>query len=364
MKSVVLFTLPLLLLPSLSQAVEVQVGTTSPVGYKVINCPQNSDTIVSVPFIDDKQSIKAAVSGTVTLAGTSPDNTVTFQTAGADPYTVDQFKDFYYVRFTTGLLEGSVYQISTNTAAEMTINLDGDNGGLIAEGDEFRIYKFWTLDTLFPPATQYTFESSPTAFMTLAYSLLMTYDKGLGINRAPSNSYYIFEGVWRKVGSSNPVGETILWPDDPIIVRHNGNVSKNTKYMPNGYVDFHRKFSIPLLTQTDSQRDNYISIPRPVDVKLKDLGLIESGAFVISTGNRAYQRGDQLFMYDNELIAHNKSASRIYFHNGTNWVRNSDLQNADDDVLKAADGFVIRKKATAGGGTVIWDNFPTYPVQE
>ncbi len=78
--------------------------------------------------------------------------------------------------------------------------------------------------------------------------------------------------------------------------------------------------TIPLFTRvgaTSVQQDNFVSIIRPIDVKLNDLGLITSGAFLSSPS--AINRIDQLLLFDNAQVAINKAPSVIYFYFNGAW---------------------------------------------
>ena len=342
-------------------AEDVAFEVSEPSGYTSVTCLTGSDTIVSIPFIDETNSLSSKVSGVVSLTGTSPSNTASFDLDGVTGLVSNFYKDKYYLRFTSGLLEGSFYQVDSNAADNVTLKLEGDNGALIAANDEFVIYKFWTLDTLFPPATQTTVVGSTDPFQTLNYTLVYRHDEDLdGLSAAPTVAHYILNNDWYRVGGGLS-GAEVIWPDQYLIIRHNAAVATPTIYRPKGKVDVHHQFSVPLRTLTTGPQDNHVAIPRPLDLKLKDLGLIESGAFVSSANNFPFNRRDQLFVFDNTTSHINKSGSRIYFYNGSNWIKNgSGFPNADDDIIKATEGIVIRKYKTTDGASSIWHNYPSY----
>ncbi|MFC4993917.1 TIGR02597 family protein [Rubritalea tangerina] len=339
-------------------AVNAQSATTDPVGYTTVTCLANSDTIVSVPFLNSTDSISSSVSGSATADGTKAE----FTMSGVSGLTTDQYATLYYVRFTSGTLEGNVYQITNNGADSVKIELNGDASTDITSGDTFKIYKFWTLGSLFPVGNDTIEESTGNLAFQRKSSILLPDNTSDGIQHAPAATYFLKSTGWtNNSNTSEDSSNVILWPDTYFIIRHSSLVQSATTYTATGTVDTHAKTSIPLSTRTDGPQDNYVSIPRPIDVKLNELNLFESGSFTPSTGNLSFQRRDQLLVFDNGVQAQRKAPSKIYFHNGTNWVDNGNVTgNADEAIIKASQGIIIRKYQTNDGATIFWNNTPTY----
>jgi len=107
------------------------------VGVNAVHVPAGSDTYVSVPFTDElaDELTVDSVSGTMQLNLT---------TGGL---TADEFADLYYVRFTSGALNGRWFTITANGANTLTV--DGDVSAA-ANGDELSVFKHWTISSLFP----------------------------------------------------------------------------------------------------------------------------------------------------------------------------------------------------------------------
>lgn len=354
------FAASLAILPMIPTA-SAQSVATNPVGHTIVTCLPASDTIVSVPLLNTTDSISTSVSGPTTAAGTSPNNTASFTLSGVTDLTADQYKDLYYVRFTSGTLEGNIYQIASNTTSAITINLNGDSAGDIADTDNLTVYKFWTLGTLMPQETQTTaVESVNNLAFNRKTQIMLPDTASEGVNLSPNRIFFITPSGWVDNDGFGAADDTIIWPDSYMIVRHPISVTESTTFATTGAVDTHTKFVIPLTTNTDGAQDNFVAIPRPVNVKLSDLGLISSGAFTVSTNNLAFNRRDQLFVYDNTTAAINKSATAIYFHNGTNWINNDGFGDADDVELLPSQGIVIRKYQTVDGATHFWSNTPNY----
>ncbi|GAA5494534.1 hypothetical protein Rhal01_00696 [Rubritalea halochordaticola] len=337
-------------------------ATTAAVGYNTVTCPVNSDTIVSVPFLNTSDSISTTVSG-------APSGTTytTFTLANVSGLTTDQYADMYYVRFTSGQLEGEIFQITGNSATTVTIDtLDGSGATTtkIEDGNKFTIYKFWTLDTLFPPSTQNTIIPAPSSLLALSQTKLMLPPVNAdGVNNPPSRTFYILSGQWREFGSPDNAGDTLLWPDTYFVIRHSSNAPEATTYRPSGQVDS-TNFVIPLRSRAGGSQDNYVAIPRPIAVKVKDLGLTTSG------DNKSFEARDSTFdtkydrilVFDNNAALINKAASATYFYDATDsrWEKFGIDADAGDDLIQPSAGLIIRKASTTTDETVFWKNNPTY----
>ncbi|WP_169334322.1 TIGR02597 family protein [Rubritalea marina] len=340
-----------------STTLPAQSVATDPVGYTTVTCLPNSDTIVSVPFLNTTDSITSAVSGSATEDGT----TATFTLNGITGLTTDQYATYYYVRFTGGTLDGNFYQITANGSDNVTIELNGDAATDISDTDTLKVYKFWTLGTLFPQATQDTIvESASNRLSARRTEVLIPDNSTEGVNRSAGSVHFLKSTGWADASDNGDSDNKLLWPDSYIIIRHPVAVSTSTTYTASGTVDTNSQIVIPLSTRTTGAQDNYVAVPRPVDVALNNLNLYESGAFVASTSSRLSGRRDELHIFDNTAGSLNKSASKIFYHDGTNWIDSSDKSTADTDTIKASEGIIIRKYQTLDGATHFWNNTPSY----
>lgn len=332
------------------------------VGIDTVTCLADSDTVVSVPFINSADSISSKVSGAVSAAGSAPSNTASFSMGSAPTLVDDQLKTSHYLRFTSGTLDGNIYQISSNSATTVTIDLNGDSASDIADTNSFKIYKFWTLGSLFPQATQKTLvESTGNLTFERQSLVLLPATNASGTKLAPNRSYFIKSSGWVDTHDLSTADDTILWPNSYLIIRHPSSVSSSTVYYSVGAVDENSQTVIPLSTITTGPQENFIAIPRPVDVKLTDLDLTDSNAFVASAGNLPADRRDELFVYDNAVTAHNRSnPSASFFHNGTQWINASDLSIADNVLIESSTGLMVKKYQTNDGATSFWKNTPKY----
>ncbi len=328
--------------------------TTEPVGFNTVTCLPNSDTIVAVPFATATE-FQGALSAVPTIAG----GTATLYPTGTVNWTVDAYKTLYYVRFISGAKSGMYYQITANAAGTVTVDLAGDTLTGITGNESFKICKFWTLGTLFPPATQTTFVPSDGTLGFQRKSELMIVDsQGQGINLAIGTKYYVVGTNWLKVGDgTNPANDTILWPDSQFTVRHQAaSITAATTFTSVGTAET-TDFATPLSTLPAGPQDNYVTHGRPVPVKLSELDLSAS-SFLDSDGTLGFQRRDQILLYDNTSASINRAPVFIYYRVAGTWYRVGDSNPHNDDTIPPGVGFVIRKYQSGTGATTVWNNNP------
>lgn len=339
---------------SLSVATAQTTVATDPVGFTTVQCLANSDTFVSVPFTRPPEFVGAiqSVSGnSLTVAGSPWTANQFVYAAGNQPKT-------YFALIGSNAKEGSYYTVTSNGTNTLTVDLEGDDISTVQAGTQVLVVPYATLASVFPASdANVSFVASPNQFNRQTQILIPNYE-GTGINLTTSATYYFLNGAWRKFG--RPATES--YNDDPFV--NNGyfivrNAGTATSLATPGNV-LMKKTTVPLLTRTNTQQDNFVSLLRPVEVKLNDLGLISSGAFVASPN--AFNRVDQLFLFDNSTTGLNKSAGATYYYLNGAWRKFGQPATADfgTDVIPAGSGFIIRKGATATGATVLWQNAPTY----
>lgn len=351
---------------------------SEPLGFNSVPCPVLSSTILGVPFRPN-----GSQQGVLASAPTDNGNdTATLTLAGTPNFTVDEFASganyTHYAKFTSNALDGRVFPITANTANELTIFLNGDSVSGGALNDTLVIAAYWTLDALFPPAGATTswaenppssgnWEPNGHAVVASANpfaretEILLPDLAGQGELLSPKDTFYLWDGIWRKFGdlTYSDVGDTLIYPDTYFILRHPSNVDHGTTFQCSGEVEL-GKMDIPLSTLTTGRQENFVAIPRPVDVTLDDLGLVP-GAFEASPN--PFARTDELLVFDNDQQVFLKSPSATYYYWNGNWYLFGDLTYTpvgSTAVIPAGTGFMIRKAATATGTTVFWENSATY----
>jgi uncharacterized protein (TIGR02597 family) len=325
--------------------------TTPPVGFNTVTCLPNSDTYCSVPFAQT-WDFQGLISGTPSVAGEQA--TITPQ--GTISWTTDQFAGLYFVRILTGAKAGMYFQILNNAAGTLTIDLAGGNLTGVANGDGFAVSKFWTLGTLFPPATQTTIVASTSQLPAGRRTQILFPDSlSNGVNLAPSRIYYLHNGNWKNSSGHALSDNVILMPDQYFIIRHPSTVASQTTFTATGIVELN-PVAIPIATQASAQQDNPLTTGRPIPIKLTDLDLISSGAFIGSNGTLPNVRRDLLLVYDNSVPIVNRSPSRVYYYNSSTgrWLNASGNVVADNDEIASSGAILIRKYQSGTGLTSFW----------
>lgn len=327
-------------------------ATTDPVGFMTINLPVGSDTIVAAPLSKAPvfQGAVTSLSGfVVTVTGAN------FGDLTTSPH---------YLQAVTGAQAGMIFDIASNTADTITLVNNGVTPTGLSAGTTFKVVPYWTLGTLFP-ATDQGVSFTPSA-STLGNArrtqILFPSVVGTGINRAAASTFFfVTNSSWRSTTNSGVSADsTAILPDSYIIVRNPTNAATGLKLTVAGSVN-----TAPMAVQLDrlstGANDNYVSVSRPTDQTLNDLGLISSGAFTPSASTLGNARKDQLLIFNNASIGINKAASATYYYltnlTTQGWRSTTDgSTDAGTNVIPAGAGVVIRKATSTNTNSQFWTN--------
>ena len=349
------------ILCSIAPALQAQTtATTDPVGFTTTSCLASSDTIIGLPV-----TRTAEYSGSiVSIAG----NVITM--SGSPGWTANQFvyaagtqAKTYYVLLgantsPTNPKEGSFYTITANSTNTLTVNLNGDDLSSVPANTQLTIIPYWTLGTVFPAADSSVSFITTTQVFSRQTEILLPDTSSVGFNLPPPFTYFFYNGAWRLVGTDLAISrnDDVMSPGDYFTVRNKATATALTSL---GGV-LMKKITNPLATSASSKQDNFVSLLRPVDVKLTDLGLITSGAFTATT--QLFNRKDELFTFDNSQTGINKGVAATYFYYSGAWRKVGQDITSDfgTDTIPLGSGFIIRKAVAAGGPTAFWVNDKTY----
>lgn len=334
---------------------QTSVATSPAVGYNETICLGGSDTIVTAPF-QRSPDFQGMLAIKPVVTGTAANLTATAGTVWA----VDQFKNTHFVQFTSGPGTGFMTPILGNTATTLSVNSADPGLKKVLANDRYRIVPFWTLATLFPPATQTAFHASTGRLPTQRGSELLVYGAGTpGTNLVPTQIFFVTATEWRQAAPGFPAADsTILPPNAVFVVRHQPSADA-TSFRPSGMVS-DAVTSFPLAGMTGSVVDHYIGLTRPVPVKLVDLGLLPT-VFQVSTGLTPATRKDELLVFDNSVASYDKTESARYFRFNNNWYKDDvTFPISNNDTLPHGAVVVIRKALNASATPVFWQNPATY----
>jgi uncharacterized protein (TIGR02597 family) len=352
-----------------------QEVVSEPIGHHRVPCLTNSDTIVAVPFRKEG-SLQTALTATPSVVG----STATLSVAAT--LTAGQLSKHFVKIIDGGSKDGSWFNITGNSENTITLDLNGDSLTGVASGAAILIVEYWTLDTLFPPASATTsWTETPTGsgnwvqnghavvastsgFQSGRRSeIIIPNLMGVGVNLSSLSSFYLFNGGWRKQGqlATSNLGGEIIYPDQYFTIRHSQSVARNTIFQTFGEVEM-RGFAIPLNSSTTGKQDNYIGLLRGVDLTLDQLTLGGTSAFVSSTSGFSSGRKDELLVFDTALAAQNRATSATYYYFDNAWRKQglAATVNAGTDIIPSGVGFLVRKSQTSDGATSFWKNLPSY----
>ncbi|MCB1231566.1 MAG: TIGR02597 family protein [Verrucomicrobiae bacterium] len=322
-----------------------------------IPCLEGSDTLVGIPF-ERYTEAKGSLLTAPRIAG----NSATFQAASPDgDFAIFGTENFYLRWVGESGSAGAWHRILSNAEDSFTIDQNGNDLSSLVAGDPFEIVPYWTLNTLFDPATQSTIHVSagplPTSRST---EVLITDLVGEGISLAPDRLFFLTADGWHEASSGFPAaGDEPIQPGQVIVIRHPAGTG-DTYFVAEQRVltGAHRQ---PLRTSVRGYQDNVISLMRPATVKLSDLDLSDQ-IFVDSASTAANDRVDELLLFDNASPAFNKAPFKSYFRIGGTWHEDDGASYpvADDDEIPMAAAVVIRKAPTSDGRTLIWIDSPEY----
>ncbi|MFA7236001.1 MAG: TIGR02597 family protein [Phycisphaeraceae bacterium] len=316
----------------------VKADTT---GYMAVQVPVDTDVVMSVPF--------AVESAGQYLVDTK---TGTGVTVSGSPLDAGKFNGKYYVRFITGAAKGRWTTITSNTTGELVFT-DTTFLADVSAADTFGIYKHQTLSSLFPDENVgASFVASASALSQKTKILVLPGAATYGINKSAAETYYFLGGTsnkWRRVSPAGDADDVIMPPQTAFIVRNEGSVD-SLQVVLTGLVEENPQAR--LLQIGTSQNDVPVATGKPYAVKLKDLGLGGSPAFVTSPS--ALAQRDLLIVYSNTDSGLNKSAKFTYYYTTTQgWRRVSPSGDGNNDTVPATGGFTIRKYQGVLS-TVLW----------
>jgi len=334
--------------------------TTTPEGFVALSALGNSDTILSAPLVRPAAYVDtvAAVDGSSILLAGLPGWA-----------TKDQFAhgsnqpETFYLTFSSGAKAGQHYTITASGPDTVTVDLAGDTFADVRAGDGVRIVPYWTFGTLFPGgagvSATYSHASRPTEILLFNHA-------AVGTNLSPSATYYYFAGSspgWRRVGGGlATVRDSDVIPPDAFFIYRQNTGSTQAPVVVGSVSDAPVGTIVSTLASNTAQ-DNFLAFAVPSPLTLAQLGLVPAGAFEGAASHA--MRRDELYVFDNSVVAHNKSpAATYYYFTGANpgWRRVGGGMNTirdTDVVLQPGQGFIVRKAATASPRSVSVSITPT-----
>jgi len=323
-----------------------------------IATPVGSDTIIAAPLTKPPvfQGAVSSRSNFVITVSPSPG----FGNLTATPH---------YVQPVTGAQAGFIFDVLTNDSNSITLVNNGVTPTGLDPSNSFKVVPYWTLGQIFPASDQnVSFTPSGTSGLNRRTQVLTPNITGTGVNRAAGATYFFVTNAadptnpavsyWRSTatGTTNQDATPIL-PDSYFTVRQTTNSGTNLALTVAGNVNT-GAMAVQLDSTGTNANDNYVSLGRPTDITLNDLGLIQSGAFLQSLNTSGLGRRDQLLIISNSTIGFNKAASVTYYYvTNSGWKSTATGTNdVGASVIPSAIGYIVRKVSNNAPGTQFWTN--------
>ncbi len=268
--------------------------------------------------------------------------------------------EHYYIKITSGELEGAWYNVLANDSYSLRIEIGAGEIAKIAVGDTFQIIPHWTMDTLFPDGGGFSKATkiSATSGATILYKYTSFSENGLvyqiGINNAAAQSFYYRERGnikgWRD-GNMDDASNALIEPNAVFVAVQPDNETCRYSYFGNVPMCA-TSFILFTLDNGDGvvDQDIYLPVPAVVDFELSELtaSLIDSGAFVPSS-SIASNPVDIIYAYENKNTGVNLIPDNTFYYrlrNTTSKWLDANKQDAETYKLSAGTAIIIRKKAT------------------
>jgi len=337
-----------------------QTVSTPVVGFTTTTLTAGSDTIIS-PQVFRPTELTSVVSNVssgasqavLTLSGAS-------LTANQFVYSSSTQPNTYFVLVTAGNLAGTYFMVASNDTSTITVNLDGLTAAS-ADITSIEVRPCWTLKTLFP-ASDANVSFTPSASATAGNrrtTILFPNNTGTGINRAPSTTYFFNNAVgvqdWvTTAATTTKAGDTAILPGAYVIHRNTGGTPVNLSLTHTGAV-FAQSLSYYIGTSASSANDNYISLPRPTDYTLNQLGLADS-SFTQSTSKTAGGRRDLLLVVSTSGAGINRAPLATYFRFANDWYSTANTAVATNNAVIPAGAAIVVRKVLSDGNDKVWNN--------
>ena len=335
---------------ALMGSASAQTATTVPVGYMSLTVPAETDTPISTPLLRP-----AAWSGASTAVS---GNTVSVAAAS---FTASQFgASTNMLQVTSGPLIGRTFPVLSNATGTVTVDPVGSTT-LQAQGfastNTFVIRPYWTLNTLFPSGAGIGVNSDPFSPNT---QVLIRDNSDSGINRAPSVSYFYYDGTaGGNAGWYNSSDLDAGLQNDLTLSPEFVPSIRNTTASPLALTLSGEVQSVPtatLVISDTSANDSSAQLSYPVDTSLDQSNLFTSGA--VDASSDPFAPGDQLLVFNPSDTGYNPSPSGSYFYydgvagGQAGWYDSSDLDAGiigATTFLKAGSNIIIRKTGNGSG---------------
>jgi uncharacterized protein (TIGR02597 family) len=307
-------------------------ASTPPFGYVTVTVPAGSAVSPSYTPLAIPLYTHPVFSGKVTSADSATQLTLSgaVWTAGQHATTAAP----RFARITAGSGVGRCFLITANTTSQLTLSLAHtptitDVRTVVSAGDSVSIIPANTLGSVFGTTTPLLVAG---ASASAADNVYLLNGPGLGWS-----TYYHNGTNWRRAGSLANQNNTILYPDEGMLVVHLG--TSPVTLMLSGRV--------PVTTEKSdiSASGSTFGAQRfPVDMQLLAVGYHLLPGWIpgatVSTADNVWAWSTSLKKWEQ------------FYYNGTNWRKAGSIANQNTKVLSAGSAVIVIRTGTSTAATL------------
>ena len=309
-----------------------EAATSTPFGYVGVTIPAGSTTSPSYTALSLPLYNTAVFTGTIATV-----NSATQVTLNGAVWTTNQFATTSAPRLakvTSGASVGRVFLITANTSSQLTLSLAHTPTittltTVLASGDTISIIPANTLGGIFG-TTSPVLVSGATA--STADNIYLLNGPGLGWS-----TFYHNGTDWRKAGALGSQNETILYPDEGLLIVHIGASAvtlRNSGLVP----------STNEKTDLSGTGSTFAAQRYPVDTQLSTVGFQATTGWVSGT---TVSTSDNVWAWSTSL----NRWEQFYF-NGTNWRKAGSIANQNTRLLPAGSAVIVIRTGTTSTSTL------------
>jgi uncharacterized protein (TIGR02597 family) len=323
---------------------------TRPIGFVKHLCPEGSDTWVATPFDHVKAETTVEIKGRPRVVDSR--GTVIFYLSKRQPWDKNEFVDTHYLRIAgSHHMAGRLYKIQSTSRTSVVVEYEDyfprDD---FEKGHELEIVPYPTLDDLFPPDSQTSFQLSDGALpLQRKTELLLFEDQAVNSTPTPPTSFFITADGWQQVTNEGvqPAGGFQFTPWIAMVVRNKTGLG-DTEFLATGQLPKYPQHR-PLRSQWNERFEVPTPAPNLVPTRLADMQLTtRHGIFRDSESTDPAERGSELLIFDGAVIGLNKEPTATYFRVAGQWHLDDGASYplADDVEVQPGTSFSIKKQRT------------------
>ena len=326
--------LSLIAFGALAVFAQAQVTTTA-VGFNTVQIPAGSVATPSYTTLSFPLAAASQFTGPIA----SVDSATSFTMNGA-AWTANQFVSASapcLAKVTSGTNVGRFFLITANTTSQLTVDLGSaptitDLTTALSVGDSVQVLPANTLGTLFG-----TTPSSTPAVQFVTGATASNADNVWVLSGQTWGIYYNNGNNWKKSGSLANQNNTIIFPDEGVLVVHTSSTPLSLTFTG----------TVPVTNEKSDisgSGSTFVANRYPVDQQLINLGIQSLPGWVNATSAAA---ADNVWAWNPTTLGWD-----TFYYNGNNWKKSGSLSNQNSTIIPAGTAVIIIKNGSTSAATL------------